>query len=127
MDSQSSTSPSSFAVIEPAALHLHHFASDAPTEDIGKLIRHLGRHSKNKDLSFLRRFLNDATSTLREELCLIPGHLKAGLPPFENVLDLAELPGLGKLPLGGTIESTINLVVQLGLVIGLVDTNASCS
>lgn len=99
-------------------LKLYHFPNENPAEDVGKTILMLRRRSKNVDNLFLRQFLDDATVTLRDELRQLPDHLKACLPPFENILDLANLPQLRNTSMGAFMDSLMVLVTQLGLIIG---------
>jgi monodictyphenone polyketide synthase len=105
-------------MLDSEKLKLYHFPNEFPTNDAGALIRQFRRQSKHKGHLYLRLFLNDATVTLRDELRSLPDQLKATLPPFESILDLAELPDLRKLPFGSAIEALILLVVQLGVTIG---------
>lgn len=118
MDSRSSSSPSSFSMLGTEKLNLYHFPNEYPTDDVGKTVLMLRRRSKNADHLFLRQFLDDATVTLRDELRQLPDHLKACLPPFENILDLANLPQLRKTSMGAFLDSLMVLVVQLSLIIG---------
>ncbi|KAE8326987.1 hypothetical protein BDV39DRAFT_205400 [Aspergillus sergii] len=125
MDSECATTPSSFVMLDSKELQLYHFPNEYPTADLRGLVAHLRQCSKTASHVFLRLFLDDATITLREEFRLLPDDLKATLPPFGNILDLAELPNLSKLPFGSAIESIMLLVVQLGLFIGYYDKHPS--
>jgi monodictyphenone polyketide synthase len=118
MDSGASSTPSSFAMLDAERLKVYHFPNEHPVDDVARTTLLLRRRSKYTDHLFLRLFLEDATVTLRQELCHLPEHLRATLPPFENILDLANVPELRKLPLGILIESLMVLVIQLGLIIG---------
>ncbi|OTA99700.1 hypothetical protein M426DRAFT_16165 [Hypoxylon sp. CI-4A] len=73
----------------------------------------------------LARFIEEATFAVTEEVRLLSFEARALVPPFESVLNLAELSDIHKGPLGGAIEGVLLCVVELASLIGHFENNPS--
>lgn len=97
-------------------MKLVHFTNQLPPEDC-TFFRELRRRSKTKGHTFLQLFLQEASQALRAEICRLPPERRSLFPPFENILDLAEVPSLRRGPLGECIEGLLLCTLHLGLFI----------
>ena len=99
-------------------MKLVHFSNEFPHNDLREIFRKLHVHSKDKRHPILATFLDEATSAAREEVRQLPYALKALVPPFESILNLADHAELRKGPLGGSIEGLLLCVVEIAAFIG---------
>lgn len=101
-------------------MKLLYFDNQFPNDDLQELYRGLSIRSKDRGHSLLARFIDDATSAIRQELRLLSSAQRAIFPPFENVFNLADHPQLRKGPLCGSVEGVLLCVLQLAILIGYV-------
>ncbi|KAL4893568.1 hypothetical protein BDV59DRAFT_201748 [Aspergillus ambiguus] len=102
----------------PQAFNLFYFTNEKPQGNIKELCRRLRLHSKTKDHQTLQAFIAEATDVVREELRHAPDSLRSQLPPFENILDLAELLDWQQGIFLAIFETLFLCLLQLALVIG---------
>lgn len=112
--------PSSRSDEDPRQLKLIYFSNEFPHDDLQDLFRRLRTHSKDTKHQTLAQFIVEATRTVREEVRRLPMQLRALIPAFETVFELANHPDLRKGPLGGSIEGVLLSVVELATLIGYV-------
>ncbi|KAH6635113.1 putative polyketide synthase [Chaetomium sp. MPI-SDFR-AT-0129] len=95
-------------------------SNEFPHDDLATLCRALRRHSQDRRYPVLARFLEEATRAVRQEVRQLSASLRALVPAFESVLDLAgaEFAALRKGRLCGSVEGVLLCVVELGAVIG---------
>lgn len=105
---------------ETRKLALVYFSNEFPNDDLHILTRRLHNHSKDKRRHVLARFLDDATSAVRDEIRQLPAELREQLPPFQSVLNLVDHPELRSGPLSGSIDGVLLVVIELALFIGYV-------
>ena len=117
--------PPSVSSSESRKMKLLYFSNEFPHDDLQDLFRRLHIHSKDRKHAILARFIDDATLAVREEVRRLPAALKALIPPFETVLNLADHPSLRKGPLCGSIDGVLLCVVEIATLIGYVLINAS--
>ncbi|KAF3058488.1 Conidial yellow pigment biosynthesis polyketide synthase [Daldinia childiae] len=79
----------------------------------------------NRKHSVLARFIQEATSAVAEEVRFLSADVRALVPPFESVLNLASLSDTHKGPLGGAIEGVLLCVAELASLIGYFENNPS--
>lgn len=101
-------------------MKLLYFDNQFPNDDIQDLYRGLTTRSKDRGHPLLARFIDDATSAVRDELRLLSSAQRALFPPFESVFNLADHPQLRKGPLCGSVEGVLLCVLQLSILIGYV-------
>jgi monodictyphenone polyketide synthase len=97
-----------------------YFSNEFPADDLQELLRRLHNHSKNAQHAILARFIHEATLAVRDEVRQLPTQLRALVPAFETVLELANYTDLRKGPLAGSIDGVLLCVVQLSSLIGYV-------
>lgn len=118
----SSATPSSAAtsasLVEPKVFKLGYFSNEFPHDDLKGLFRHLYAHSKDKRFPTLARFIHEATVAVRDEVRQLPAPLRALVPHFEIVFDLADDTRLRSGPLGGSIDGLLLCTLQLATLIG---------
>lgn len=100
------------------AFKLFYFTKEKPSGNPKEVFRRLRSHSKTKDHPLLHAFITEATAIVREELRQAPDSLRSQLPPFENILDLAELLDWQQGAFLAIFESVFLCLLQLSLVIG---------
>lgn len=123
------SSNSNFSVMEAAdytKMKLVYFGNEFPHDELGGLLRELHMHNRDRRYPILAQFLDEATLAIRDEVRQLPSTLRALVPPFETVVDLADLVDLRKGPLSGTVDGILLSVVELGTFIGYVDTGSHC-
>ncbi|KAI9819844.1 MAG: Type I Iterative PKS [Pycnora praestabilis] len=123
---QTPASDSSLEVMEGNKMKFVHFSNEFPHEDLRDLFRRLHAHSKDRRHPFLALFLDEATIALREEVRQLPRTLKALMPPFESILNIADHPELRIGRLGGSIEGLLLCAVELATFIGRVEYFEEC-
>jgi monodictyphenone polyketide synthase len=101
-------------------MKLLYFDNQFPNEDLQDLYRGLTTRSKDRGHPLLARFIDDATSAVRDELRLLSSSQRALFPPFESVFNLADHPQLRQGPLCGSVEGVLLCVLQLSILIGYV-------
>ncbi|KAJ0107113.1 polyketide [Diaporthe amygdali] len=99
-------------------MKLLYFDNQFPNEDLQELYRGLAVRSKDRGHPLLARFIDNATSAVREELRLLSSAQRALFPPFESVFDFSDHPQLRKGPLCGSVEGVLLCVLQLAILIG---------
>ncbi len=101
-------------------MKLVYFSNEFPHDDLQDLLRRLHNHSKDRQHSILARFIHEATLATRDEVRQLPTGLRALIPPFETVLNLADHSELRKGPLSGAVDGILLCVVELATFIGYV-------
>ena len=96
------------------------FGNELPQDDLQSLYRQLYNRSKDIKYQVLARFVAEATSAIRDEVQLLPTHLRHLVPDFDTVLGLANHPELRKSPLCGSFEGVLLCVAELAAFIGFV-------
>lgn len=109
--------PPSDSQDEPQEMRLVYFSNEFPHDDLQDLLRRLYNLSKDKRHPVLARFINEATSAIRDEVRELSTSLRELIPPFKTVLDLADHPELRKGPLCGSIDGVLLCVVELATII----------
>ena len=117
--------PPSVSSGESRKMKVLYFSNEFPHDDLQDLLRRLHNHSKDKKHAILARFIDDATLAIRQEVRRLPTALKALIPPFETILNLADHPALRKGLLSGSIDGVLLCVVELATFIGYVLPNSS--
>lgn len=112
--------PSSSSSSEAGKMQVLYFSNELPNNDLQQLFRRLHNHAKDRKHPVLARFIQEATSAVVEEVRLLPSGVRALVPPFESVLNLADLSDMHKGPLGGAIEGVLHCVAELASLIGYV-------
>ncbi|KAI1371168.1 ketoacyl-synt-domain-containing protein [Hypoxylon crocopeplum] len=119
-----STPPSSSSS-EGGKMKVLYFSNELPNNDLQQLLRRLHNHAKDRKHPILARFIEEATSVVAEEVRLLSAGVRALVPPFESVLNLADLSDINKGPLGGAIEGVLLCVIELASLIGYFENNPS--
>ncbi|KAI3045616.1 hypothetical protein CBS147352_7723 [Aspergillus niger] len=99
-------------------MRLFFFSNKFPIDDLPDLFRRLRLCSQSPRHVVLRRFLEEATRVVREEIYRLPPELRSLIPPFQSILDLAQNYHWHKGPLCGIFECIFLCLVQLGLFVG---------
>ncbi|KAL4776690.1 hypothetical protein BDW60DRAFT_213360 [Aspergillus nidulans var. acristatus] len=110
--------PQSGSLPEYSKMKLLYFSNEFPKDDLQGLFRRLYNHSKDRRYPILARFIHEATLAVREEVRQLPTAVKALVPAFETVLNLADYPELRKGPLGGSLEGVLLCVLEIATLIG---------
>ncbi|KAL4887524.1 hypothetical protein BJY04DRAFT_225501 [Aspergillus karnatakaensis] len=110
--------PESDSQAEDLKMKLLYFSNEFPKDDLQSIFRRLHNHSKDRRHAILARFLDDATLAVRDEVRLLPAAVKALVPAFETVLNLADYPELRNSPLGGSVDGVILCVLEIATLIG---------
>jgi hypothetical protein len=120
MQSPSSSGTSSpVEAAKPQALFFSHDALDH--EEFPTAFRLLYRHSKDDSFPVLRLFLSTCTHLLREEISLLPQHLRCLIPHFAGIHSLADFyKDLRHTPVVGAVENALLCVYEIALLIGFV-------
>ncbi|KAJ5448543.1 Acyl transferase/acyl hydrolase/lysophospholipase [Penicillium cf. griseofulvum] len=103
---------------EVRPMKILYFSNQFPADDLQELLRQLHNHSKDAQHAILARFIHEATLAARDEVRQLPTQLRALVPAFETVLELANYTDLRKGPLAGSIDGVLLCVVQLSSLIG---------
>ncbi|KAJ5711073.1 Acyl transferase/acyl hydrolase/lysophospholipase [Penicillium malachiteum] len=103
---------------EARPMKVIYFSNEFPADDLQELLRRLHNHSKNVQHDLLARFIYEATLAVRDEARQLSTPLRALVPAFESVLELANDTELRKGPLGGSIDGLLLCVVQIASLIG---------
>jgi hypothetical protein len=98
-------------------LRLIYFSNEFPHDDLQTLLRGLYNHSKDKRHPNLARFLEEATSAIRDEVNKLPLEMRRLVPSFESLHTLAADEKLRRGPLCGSIDGVLLCVLQLGIFI----------
>ncbi|EFR03594.1 conidial yellow pigment biosynthesis polyketide synthase [Nannizzia gypsea CBS 118893] len=93
------------------------FGNEFPSDDLKDLFRRLYQHSKDRRFRLLSAFLEESTTVLKDEIAKLPWPLKELVPPFNSVLDLADVD-FRQGPLGAAMESSMLTILELGMFIG---------
>lgn len=112
--------PSTNSSIDGSKMKFVHFHNEFPNDDLKDLYRRLLNHSKDKKHLILAAFLDEATSTIRDEVRKLPRALKDLVPPFESILNFVDHADLRKGPLGGSVEGLLLCVLEIATFIGSV-------
>ncbi|KAL4794482.1 hypothetical protein BDV19DRAFT_188572 [Aspergillus venezuelensis] len=110
--------PQSGSQAEYSKMKLLYFSNEFPKDDLQGLFRRLYNHSKDKRYPILARFIDEATLAVRDEVRQLPTSVKALVPAFESVLNLADYPELRKGPLGGSMDGVLLCVLEVATLIG---------
>jgi hypothetical protein len=113
------TAPSDFQSESPK-MKLAFFSNEFPHDDLQELLRRLHVYSKDRRYTILARFLDEATLAVRDEVRLLPTELRALIPLFESILNLADDAILRKGPLCGSIDGVLLCALELGANIGYI-------
>ncbi|GES60202.1 polyketide synthase [Aspergillus terreus] len=103
---------------DKSAFKLFYFTNEKPLGNPKEVFRRLRSHSKTLDHPLLHAFITEATAVVREELRQAPDSLRSQLPPFENIVDLAELLDWQQGAFLAIFETVFLCLLQLSLVIG---------
>lgn len=113
------TSPwSALSTCELSKMKVGYFSNEFPHDDLKDLLRRLHVHSKDLRYTILARFIREATLAIRDEIRLLPAHLRALVPPIETIFNFADHAALRNGPLGGAIDGVLLCAVQLATLIG---------
>jgi monodictyphenone polyketide synthase len=99
-------------------MKIGYFGNEFPHDDLKDLFRRLWNHSKDRQHRLLAAFIHEATLAVREEVRLLPSALRALVPPFETIFNLADHPELRSGSLGGAVDGLLLCAVQLAAFIG---------
>jgi len=88
------------------------FAHGLP-DNLQDLFRRVRTQSKIRDHAILRDFISRTTYVLREEIRSLPEELRSHLPPFDNVLDLAELRRWERGPLAASLGGILRCLLHI--------------
>ncbi|KAL4935846.1 hypothetical protein BDV06DRAFT_233897 [Aspergillus oleicola] len=110
--------PQSGSQAEYSKMKLLYFSNEFPKDDLQGLFRRLYNHSKDRRYPILARFIDEATLAVRDEVRQLPSTVKALVPAFETVLNLADYPELRKGPLGGSMDGVLLCVLEVATLIG---------
>lgn len=95
-----------------------YFSNEFPNDDLKELFRRLHRHAKDKRFFLLRKFLDESTMVLKNEIAKLPPHLKKIVPHFDTILNLVGVADFRRGPLGAAMESVFLTVLEIGMFIG---------
>lgn len=112
--------PSSNSEGDHLKLKLVYFSNELPNSELPHLFRQLLNHSKDDRHAILARFIDRATSAIRDEAQQLPPAYKALVPPFETILDFVDHRELIKGPIGGAVEGVLLCTIELAALIGCV-------
>jgi hypothetical protein len=113
------TTPSTTeSLVETSKMKLGYFGNEFPHDDLNHLFRRLYDHSKDRRHPSLARFIHEASLAVRDEVRLLPATLRALIPPFETIFNLADYVELRSGPLGGSVDGMLLCAVQLATFIG---------
>jgi monodictyphenone polyketide synthase len=114
------SSNSNFSVMEvdDAKMKLVYFSNEFPHDDLASLLRELQTHSRDRRYPILAQFLDEATLAIRDEVRQLPTTLRVQVPPFENVIGLADFVDLRKGPLSGAVDGVLLSIGEIGTFIG---------
>ncbi|CAG8216576.1 unnamed protein product [Penicillium olsonii] len=104
-------------MLSPSQFNIFCFAHGLPENSLD-LFRRVRTQSKVRDHSTLRDFISHTTLVLREEIRSLPESLRCQLPPFDNVLDLAELQNWERGPLAGALGGILRCLLHITSFIG---------
>ena len=104
-------------MLSPSQFNIFCFAHGLPENSLD-LFRRVRTQSKVRDHSTLRDFISHTTLVLREEIRSLPEGLRCQLPPFDNVLDLAELQNWERGPLAGALGGILRCLLHITSFIG---------
>ncbi|KND91128.1 Conidial yellow pigment biosynthesis polyketide synthase [Tolypocladium ophioglossoides CBS 100239] len=102
---------------------LIYFSNEFPPHDLQTLLRRLHNHSKDRRHPHLARFLDEATTAVRDEVDRLPLELRRLVPRFESVQSLASDERLRRGVLSGSIDGALLCLVQIATFIGHCETN----
>lgn len=112
--------PSSGSQGDFGKMKLTYFSNEFPHDNLNALFRRLWTHSKDRKHPVVANFIDEATVAIREEIRSLPTNLKALIPPFKTILNLADHADLRKGELCGSIDGVLLCVVELAAFIGYV-------
>lgn len=101
-------------------MKLLYFSNEFPKDDLQGLFRRLYNHGKDRQHPILARFIDEATIAVRDEVRQLPASVKALVPAFETVLNLADYPELRKGPLSGSLDGVLLCVLEIATLIGYI-------
>ncbi|KAJ5431569.1 hypothetical protein N7445_009301 [Penicillium cf. griseofulvum] len=122
---QASTPSTTGSLIEADKAKVGYFGNEFPPDELKDLFRRLYSHSKERRHESLARFIQEATSVVRDEVRLLPATLRTLVPTFNTLFDLANYPELRSGPLGGSIEGMLLCALQLASLIGYYEDSTS--
>ncbi|KAI0175049.1 hypothetical protein BJ166DRAFT_460527 [Pestalotiopsis sp. NC0098] len=102
----------------PPKFTLAYFSNEFPPDDLQSIVRKLFERSKSRQHPTLARFLEEATSVVRDEVRKLPNETKGLIPSFRSIFDFAEDAELRKGPLSGSIDGVLLCAVQFANLIG---------
>jgi hypothetical protein len=100
------------------ASQLLFFSNEFPNDDLKDLFRRLHTNSKGQRFRSLATFLDASSDAIHHEVAALPLHLKKLIPPFKDVLSLADNPDFRQGPVGGALESALLCILEIGMFIG---------
>ncbi|KXT14292.1 hypothetical protein AC579_8422 [Pseudocercospora musae] len=100
-----------------------YFSNEFPKDDLQDIYRGLHKHSKDRNFPLLARFLNEATSAVKDEVSRLPTELKRLIPPFQTLLSWVENKELREGLLCGAIDGVLLIVAQVASYIGYVESH----
>jgi hypothetical protein len=102
-------------------MNVVYFNNQFPHDDLHGLLRGLHMQSKDRRHPILAQFLDEATLAIRDEVRQLPATLRILVPTFETILTLADFTSLRQGPLGESTDHVLLCVLQLGTLIGYVN------
>jgi monodictyphenone polyketide synthase len=99
-------------------MEIVYFSNEFPKDDLQHLYRNFQNHAKNSDHTILARFIQEATSAIKDEVRRLPTELKQQIPPFETLLSWADRNDLREGPLSGAVDGVLLVIAQIAAYIG---------
>lgn len=94
------------------------FSGELPHESKDEVFRLLHVRSKYKQHPLLASFIDLSLSAIRDEINRLPHYLRKLVPPFENIIDIADAEhDLRRGLLCGAAERMVLCLLKLGLFI----------
>lgn len=98
-------------------MELVYFSNEFPRHDLQTLFRRVHHHSKNKELSTLAHFIDEATWAVKDEVRRLPTELKQLVGRFETLLSWAENIELREGLISGAVDGVLLIVAQIAIYI----------
>ncbi|KAK3629711.1 Non-reducing polyketide synthase PKS8-1 [Elasticomyces elasticus] len=103
--------------MEATKMHLVYFSNEFPRHDLQTLFRRVHHHSKDKQLTTLAHFIDEATWVVKDEVRRLPTELKKLVGPFETLLSWAENTDLREGLISGAVDGVLLIVAQIATYI----------
>lgn len=100
---------------------LAYFGKDFPSDNLTDLFRRLHRWSKDKRHAYLALFLEESVAVVRDEVEKLPKPVPEQVTNLQNIGSLVDgFEAIRTTPIGGALEGTLLVVLQIAALIGLV-------